>query len=99
VLPAGRAMSWRPRPGARLTVVSGRIWLTESADPLDHFIAAGQTHVVSGRARIVIESDRGGPAVVELRDPPGVARGRAARLAWLRCRLAGWLAWRPALAR
>lgn len=38
----GELLPWPPRRPVSLTVVTGRIWLTRSNDPDDHFIDAGQ---------------------------------------------------------
>jgi Protein of unknown function (DUF2917) len=43
--------------GAVLAVLSGRVWLTESEEPADHFIAAGAQHRLPRRGRVVIECD------------------------------------------
>jgi hypothetical protein len=45
--------------GARLAVVSGRIWLTERGDTDDHFVAAGGQHVVRHAGPVVLEGDSG----------------------------------------
>ena len=42
--------------GACITVQSGRIWLTQTGDPNDYFVEAGQRHVVARAGRVVIES-------------------------------------------
>jgi len=48
--------------GACIDVASGRIWLTETGDPDDHFVAAGGCHVVRRGGRVVIEGDSQAPA-------------------------------------
>ncbi|NIC41587.1 DUF2917 domain-containing protein [Aquabacterium sp. A08] len=47
-----------PASGRRLRVVSGRVWLTQSGDGTDHFLAPGQERVL-GPGRAVLEADRG----------------------------------------
>lgn len=42
--------------GARLQVQAGRVWLTETDDAEDHFLAAGQQHTVRGSGRVVVEA-------------------------------------------
>ena len=42
--------------GARIAVQSGRIWLTQTGDANDYFVAAGQSHVVARGGRVVIEA-------------------------------------------
>ena len=44
------------RAGACIAVQSGRIWLTQTGDADDHFVDAGQRHVVARCGRVVIES-------------------------------------------
>ena len=44
------------RAGACIAVQSGRVWLTQTGDADDHFIDAGQRHVVARSGRVVIES-------------------------------------------
>ncbi len=42
-------------PGACIAVQSGRVWLTQTGDANDYFVAAGQSHVVARGGRVVIE--------------------------------------------
>jgi hypothetical protein len=44
------------RAGACIAVQSGRVWLTQTGDADDHFVDAGQRHVVACSGRVVIES-------------------------------------------
>lgn len=57
-LPAGQALTLPAAAGQRLRVVSGRVWLTQSGDGTDHFLAPGQERVL-GPGRAVLEADRG----------------------------------------
>ena len=43
---------------ATLTVVSGRLWVTQSGDTDDYFLGAGQSLAI-GHGRLVIEADGG----------------------------------------
>ena len=42
--------------GTRITVLGGRVWLTESGSRDDVFLSAGQSHVVAGNGAVVIEA-------------------------------------------
>lgn len=42
--------------GACLQVQAGRVWLTETDDAQDHFLAAGERHVVRGAGQVVVEA-------------------------------------------
>ena len=52
--------------GSTLVLAAGRVWLTETGDPEDHFVGAGQTHRVGRGGRVVIEGDSAETAVVRL---------------------------------
>jgi hypothetical protein len=54
-LQSGRARRLHGAPGTWLHVVSGSLWLTQSGDPEDYFLAAGQSKQI-GSGRAVIES-------------------------------------------
>ncbi|MDQ5898553.1 MAG: hypothetical protein QG612_2639 [Pseudomonadota bacterium] len=69
VLPRGHA-TWlrRPHEGVmQVSVQAGRLWLTQSGDPDDHFIAAGEDWVLCGPGEVVVESDGEEMAVFSLR--------------------------------
>jgi hypothetical protein len=55
-LSRGAALTLPARRGWCLHLASGRLWLTEPGDPDDHFLSAGQTHVVRRRGPVVIEN-------------------------------------------
>lgn len=57
-LPDGQVLTLPKAAGRHLRVVSGRLWLTQSGDGTDHFLAPGQSHVL-GLGRAVLEADRG----------------------------------------
>lgn len=42
--------------GACVQVQAGRVWLTETDDTEDHFLAAGEQHVVRGAGQVVVEA-------------------------------------------
>ena len=72
VLPAGtaRTLAWPHDGPLRLRVLHGRLWLTRSGDPADHFIAAGDDLLLSGTSGhdVVVECDGPEAAVFELID-------------------------------
>lgn len=70
----------RPHDGyTRVQVDAGRIWLTQSGDVGDHFLAAGEDWLLCGEGEVVIECDsaeaarvrvwHAGPAPRQTRDP------------------------------
>ncbi len=73
-LARGQALTLRAVPGTALHVLRGRLWLTRSGDPCDHFLETGAT-VRLDAARTVVEAD-GGEAALCLR-PPGESAPRA----------------------
>lgn len=57
----------RPHDGyTRVQVDAGRIWLTQSGDAGDHFLAAGEDWLLCGEGAVVIECDGGEPARVRV---------------------------------
>ncbi|WP_026097130.1 DUF2917 domain-containing protein [Ideonella sp. B508-1] len=42
--------------GARLQVLAGRVWLTETGDAGDHVLSTGEQHTVRGPGRVVVEA-------------------------------------------
>ena len=67
------------RPGTRIKVLSGRVWMTEQGQAGDQFAVAGEELQLAGRGRSVVEGL--GSARVQVIEPP---RAWAARLAsWL----------------
>ena len=65
--------------GTQLRVLSGQVWITESGQPDDVFLSAGQTYDIVGSGRVLVESlaafgfatlvDSPGPAFVKTRHP------------------------------
>jgi len=53
-----------PLDGVWLSVVRGRVWLTQAGDPDDHFLDAGQAMRVPRGARALLSAE--GPAQVAL---------------------------------
>ncbi|MCZ8099513.1 MAG: DUF2917 domain-containing protein [Burkholderiales bacterium] len=95
LVPPGRTLRLRRARGARLDVFHGRLWLTQSGQNEDAFLAAGDTFDVRAAGAIVIEADGNVPAWITWGHapasspprPPGSGRGRALKDA-LRARLA-----------
>ena len=67
-LAAGQAQRLALRPGERMQVLQGRVWLTTAGDAADHLLGVG--HVWGGAARsdVVIEAVQGPARVCRL--PP-----------------------------
>jgi hypothetical protein len=42
------------RRGTRLVSLDGGLWVTQSGDPEDHWVAPGQTFVVSRKGKVVV---------------------------------------------
>ena len=73
VLPLGAS-------GGRLEVLHGRVWLTRSGDPDDHFVDRGDAMVVPARGRAIVAAiDDAQPALVAWR-PRGVVERAAAAI-------------------
>ena len=72
-LAPGRALALQPRRRSALTVVRGRIWVTQSGGPGQHvedrFLAAGECWVAEPGRRVVLE-------------PAGLAPGEEAAFHW-----------------
>ncbi|NRF69010.1 DUF2917 domain-containing protein [Aquincola sp. S2] len=59
-LPPGRAITLPATPDQALLVLRGRIWLTRSGDPDDHFLDTGQRiDLGEGGERVVVEAVNG----------------------------------------
>jgi quercetin dioxygenase-like cupin family protein len=63
-LARGEVIALHGRRGQILQVSAGRVWLTQSGDPDDHFVAAGEQLALRRNDRVVIEGDSEGPARV-----------------------------------
>ena len=80
-LERGQLLAWRHPSGARLRVVSGSAWVTQSNDMEDHFLQPGQTLRLRRGPPVLIGAEQD----VSLAFEAGDSLGRAA-LALLR----GW---------
>ncbi|HEX5806405.1 MAG TPA: DUF2917 domain-containing protein [Macromonas sp.] len=76
-LGAGQTLACYTRPGTLLRVRSGRLWLTQSGDPADHFLVAGDTFRV-GSGRVVLQADTPQHARYDWVRPNGLQRLRMA---------------------
>jgi hypothetical protein len=61
-LARGEVIALHGRRGQSVEVLSGRLWLTQTGDTGDHFIAAGEQHTLGASGRLVIEGDSLAPA-------------------------------------
>lgn len=82
----GQLLAFDARAGQRVRVVHGRIWLTQSGEPRDHFARGGDDVALAARARTVIEAIGGARVIVE-RLRPAPQRGGGASFALLRLRM------------
>ena len=64
-LASGSARRLRCSPGTYLHVVSGSLWLTQTGDPQDYFLEAGQSKQI-GNGRAIIESRSTAPLTYAL---------------------------------
>ena len=76
-LQPGAAVGLELAPGDRVQVLAGRVWLTEPGDAADHFIGAGQCHLLGHGGRVVMECDGSLAARVRLEPARPAARGLA----------------------
>jgi Protein of unknown function (DUF2917) len=77
ILLPGQAVRLHPLPTTTLKVVSGRVWVTQSGDPQDHFLGPG-TSLMLDQGRLVLEAQGGRPASCKLLPPPGLHRPQRA---------------------
>jgi quercetin dioxygenase-like cupin family protein len=77
-LAAGELHRWRSARAVELQVLAGRVWVTQSGDEDDHFLAAGDTLALRRGALALIEAEDA--ARLRLLAPAGVPlQSRAAR--------------------
>ncbi len=74
-LPVRATIAGRLAAGACIAVQSGRIWLTQAGDANDYFIGAGQRHLVTRAAHVVIEGDSPLTLLRVQRDAPAARPG------------------------
>jgi Protein of unknown function (DUF2917) len=63
-LPAGHVVALGTG-GGQVSILSGRVWLTSTGDPSDHFLGAGESFDVRDSGQTLVETwSRGAPAVI-----------------------------------
>ena len=82
-LDAGQTLTLAPARGQRLRVIAGRLWVTQSGRPDDHFLSAGHSLTLDSRGRVVAQAEGGcvaryvlEPATVAVLRPPAAERAR-----------------------
>lgn len=65
----GQVVRLEHAAGTRITVHRGQVWLTESGNPDDVFLCAGQYRIVRGPGRVIIEP-HGDDATVDIAQVP-----------------------------
>jgi hypothetical protein len=90
-LAAGELLAFDGRPGQRLQVLAGGLWLTEARHLEDRFAGAGEWLRLEARGRAVAEAL--GPSRVRLVEPAPQAHAQARVRRW-RLPRADALAWR-----
>lgn len=56
-LDAGQALMLAPARGQRLRVIAGRLWVTQSGRPDDHFLGAGHSLTLDDLGRTVVQAE------------------------------------------
>ena len=74
-LAPGGTLAVAAPPGGRVRVLEGRVWATTGGERDDHWLQAGDEHVVGRRSLTVIESI--GTATVELLPPAAIGAHRS----------------------
>lgn len=82
LLQPGALLSLTSAAGLCVEVISGRLWLTEEHDPDDHFVGAGQRHVVQRDGRFVMEADGRVPVRLVFHSPLGTRAGGERLTLW-----------------
>ena len=67
-LAVGQTRTLADGPQTELHVLRGVLWLTQSGDPTDYFLRAGQSMALAG-TRAVVQADGGRPAAYLLQAP------------------------------
>ena len=70
-----------PLAGVRLVVESGRVWLTQAGDPVDHVVGCGESVAIAAGARALVGAE--GPVRLALA-PQRAGWAGALRAAWRR---------------
>ncbi|MBN2691501.1 MAG: DUF2917 domain-containing protein [Burkholderiaceae bacterium] len=62
--------------GTQLRLLSGQVWITESGQPDDVFLSAGQSYDVVGTGRVVVEPQAATATLIVSREPASVRTRR-----------------------
>ncbi len=57
-LAPGQLLTLDGARGARIVAREGTLWVTEEGDPADHIVRAGESRVLRGRGRALVEALR-----------------------------------------
>ena len=92
LLAPGETHRLRARGGVQLCAMAGCLWVTESGVDADRFVGAGQSVLIGGRGRVVIEcvSDQAALLTVQPAAHGGAWQRRAVRIARASVRIATW---------
>lgn len=71
-LAAGQTQTLAVGAPSELHVLRGVLWLTQSGDPTDYFVRAGQSMALAG-TRTVVQAEGGRPAAYMLQAPSALA--------------------------
>lgn len=58
-LDAGQTLTVAPGRGQRLRVIAGRLWVTQSGRPDDHFLSAGHSLTLDSPGHVVAQAEGG----------------------------------------
>ena len=56
-LDAGQTLTLAPGRGQRLRVIAGRLWVTQSGRPDDHFLSAGHSLTLDSPGHVVAQAE------------------------------------------
>ena len=63
---AGAVLTLRHGRDMRIEVMEGRLWVTATGDPRDHFVGPGDRHALGGARNVVMENVSHCAALVRL---------------------------------
>lgn len=80
-LQAGEHRAWRSRRPVRLQVQHGRVWVTASDSPDDHFVDAGMSLLLPAHADVLIGAESDTRVQLDLSTPAAAPRAHGAAMA------------------